>query len=131
MRCYFHSQQNCFLDYFHDPVLDGAVIHVVDMPFQYSEKGGMCTEVLDNLAGSIFLAASKDHGFLLSCRNTVLHTCAEFRRPSQNYSNNPSSKTTSNILLLSSNPSDLLHPTYYDRKRDVQEEFVSLIKTAL
>ena len=43
MRCYFYSQQNHFLDYFDDPVLDGAVIYVADIPTQYSEKEGMHT----------------------------------------------------------------------------------------
>ena len=34
------------------------------------------------------------------------------------------------MLLLPSNPNDSLHPTYYERKGDVQAEYASLIKTA-
>ena len=37
MKCYFHHKQNCFLDYFKDPVLDGAVIYVGNVPFQYNK----------------------------------------------------------------------------------------------
>ena len=122
MRCYFHSQQNCFLDYFNDPVLDGAVIHVGDIPFWYGEKEGMETEVLDIPTGSIFLATSRDHDFLLSHRNTSLHTPTESRKFSYSCIENPSSSTTSHMPLPPSNPSDLLHPSYYNRKRDDQPE---------
>ena len=61
----------------------------------------------------------------------MLHTSSESIRYSQNCVYNPSSYTTSNMLLPSSNPSDALHPTNYDRKRDTQEEYTRLIKTAL
>ena len=74
IRCYFHSQQNHFLNYFHNPALDGAVIYVGDIPLWYSGKVGTYTEVLDNPTGNVFLAAGRDHKFLLSYRNTVLHT---------------------------------------------------------
>ena len=36
MKCYFHHEQNCFLDYFDDPLPDDAVIYVSDVPFQYT-----------------------------------------------------------------------------------------------
>ena len=116
MRCYFHDQQNSFLDYFSDSIPDGAVIYASDILLQYSEKGGTYTEVPDNLTGNIFLAASKDHKFLLHYKNTALHTFADSRRSSQKYIDSPSSDTTSNMPLPSSNPSDPLHPIYYDRK---------------
>ena len=45
MRCYFHSKQNCFLDYFDDSVPDGAVIYAGDILYKYSEKQGTYTEV--------------------------------------------------------------------------------------
>ena len=92
---------------------------------------GTYTEVLDNLAGNIFLAASKDQKFLLSHRNTAIHTSAESGRSNQNYIDNPSSNMTSNIPLPSSNPSDPLYPKFYDRKRDAKEEYASLIKITL
>ena len=40
MKCYFHHEQNCFLDYFDDPILDDAVIYTRDIPFQDNEKEG-------------------------------------------------------------------------------------------
>ena len=54
MMCWFHSQQNCFLDYFDDPVPDGSVIYPGDIPFQYSEKEGTYAEVIDNPTGNVF-----------------------------------------------------------------------------
>ena len=73
MRCYFHHQGNCFIDYFDDPALDGVMIHAGNYQFQYNEQEGMYTEVLGNPTGNIFLAASRDHEFLLSHRGTVLY----------------------------------------------------------
>ena len=32
---YFHHKQNCFLDYFDDPIPDDAVIYVSDIPVQW------------------------------------------------------------------------------------------------
>ena len=69
--------------------------------------------------------------FLLTCRNTVLHTSTESRRWSHNYVKNPRSGTTSHMSLPPSNASNPLHPTYYDRKRDTQAEHINLRKTAL
>ena len=43
-----------FIDYFDDPVPDGAVIYAGDVPFQYNEQEGMCTEFLGNPTGNIF-----------------------------------------------------------------------------
>ena len=94
MRCYFHSQQNCFLDYFDDPVMDGAVIYVDDIPFQYSEKEGMYTAVLHNPTGNVFLTTSRDHELLLCYRATALHISAESWRSSHNYVKNLSSSIT-------------------------------------
>ena len=91
----------------------------------------MYREVLDNPIGNIFLAACKYHEFLISHRNTALHTSIESRRSSQNYVDNPNLYTTSNMPLPSSDPSDLLHLTYYDRKRRCSGGISSLIKIAL
>ena len=117
MRCCIHSQQNCFLDYFNDPVPDSAVTYTSDIPFLYSEREGMYTEVLDNQTGNAFLATSMDHEILLNNRDTVLYTFTESRRSSHNYIEDPTSSTTSHMPLPPSNPSDQLHPTYFDRKR--------------
>ena len=114
MTCYFHSKQNSFLDYFNESLPDGAVIYVGDIPFWYSEKEGMFAEVLDNMTGNIFLATSRNHKFLLSYKNTTLHTSAKYRRSSYNCLKNPSSITSTHMLLLPSNPSDPLHSTHYE-----------------
>ena len=111
--------------------MDGAVISMGDTPFQYSEKEGMYTEVLDNLTGNVFLATGRDHEFLLSYRNTTLCTSTESRRSCHNYIKNSNSNTATCMWLLPSNPSDPLHPTYYERKREVWDEYISLIKQAI
>ena len=59
MRCYFHCWHNHFFDYFHDPVLDGAVIYAGDIQFWYSEQEGMYRGVLDNYIWNVFLAVSR------------------------------------------------------------------------
>ena len=40
MRCYFHCQFNHFLNYFDDPVPDGAVIYAGAILLQYSKQEG-------------------------------------------------------------------------------------------
>ena len=52
-----------FIDYFTDPVLDGAVIYAGDIPYQYNEQEGTYTEFLGNATGNIFQAASRDQEF--------------------------------------------------------------------
>ena len=66
MRCYFHHQYNCFIDFFDDHVPDNTVLFAGYIPFQYNEQESIYTEFLGNPTGNIFLAASIDHGFLLS-----------------------------------------------------------------
>ena len=58
MRCHFHYQHNCFIDYFDDPVLYGAMIYAGDVLFKYDEQEGTCTEFFGNPTGYVFLAAS-------------------------------------------------------------------------
>ena len=48
MWCYLHYLWNWFIDYFDDPVPDGAVIYNGDVPCQYNKKEGMYTEFLGN-----------------------------------------------------------------------------------
>ena len=55
MMHYFHHQQNCFLDYFNDPVPGDAVIYVGNIPFWYSEREGTYTELLDDETENAFL----------------------------------------------------------------------------
>ena len=33
IKCYFHCEHNCFLDYFDDLIPDDAVIYMRDIPF--------------------------------------------------------------------------------------------------
>ena len=80
MECYFHHQQNCFLDCFSDPLQDGLVIYVGGILFWNSEKVGTYTEVFVNTIGNSFWAASRYHEFLPSHKDTVLHTSADSSR---------------------------------------------------
>ena len=52
---------NCFLDYFDDPVLDGVVIYVDDVPFHYNEQEDKYTEFIGNPIGIIFVATERDN----------------------------------------------------------------------
>ena len=70
MKCDFHHQQTCFLDHFDDPVLDGAVIYTNDFPFQYNKREG---SYVGSPTDIFFVAATRDHEFLLSQRSIVLN----------------------------------------------------------
>ena len=134
MRCYFHHQHNCFIDYFDNSVLDVVVINAEGIPFWYYEQEGMYTDMLGSPTGNIFLAASRDHEFLQSHRGTVLHvphTCIESSKPSNNYMKNSSSSSTVHMHVSSLYPNDSLHLMYNTRKRDAQVEYLGLIKTVL
>ena len=48
MKCYFHYEQNHFLDYFEDPGPDDAVIYMSDVLFQYNKREGRYTEFVGN-----------------------------------------------------------------------------------
>ena len=63
MKCYFHHEQNHFLDNFKDPVPDGAVVHVGSAPFKYNERAAKYTEFVGNLTGIISVVANRDHEF--------------------------------------------------------------------
>ena len=73
MQCSFHHLWNHFIDYFDNPVLDGAVIYTGIVPFQYNDQVGMYIEFSGNPAGNIFLASSRDHEFLLSRKGNMSH----------------------------------------------------------
>ena len=80
MRCYFHHQCNCFIDYVNDPFLDYAVIYAEDISFQYNEQEGTFTEFLGNPTGTM--------NFLLGHRGTALHAShfsAESRTSNHSY----------------------------------------------
>ena len=72
MRCYFHYQCNCFIDYFDDAVSDAAVMCTGYMPFQYNEQRDMYTECFGKQTGNVF-AASRSNELLLSHRGTASH----------------------------------------------------------
>ena len=61
----FHFKQNCFLGCFKDPILDGTAIYAGDVPFWYNTREGKYTEFIGNPTGIIFVAAKRDHKFLL------------------------------------------------------------------
>ena len=64
MKCYYDCTHGHFLDYFNDNILDDAVIHSGDIPFQYNKVEGMYTEFISNQAGAVFTVVKRDHAFL-------------------------------------------------------------------
>ena len=66
VQCYFYCLWSHFIDYFNDPVWDGAFIYTGNVPFQYSEQEGTYTDFSGNTTGNVLLATSRDHDFLLS-----------------------------------------------------------------
>ena len=112
MRCYFHCQCSCFIDYFDVTVLGGAGIYAGDIPFWYNKQEDTYTEFLGNPTGNVFLAESRDHEFLLSHRGTGLHashSSAESRKSNYNYIEKSSFSTTTHAQISASDPSDHLH----------------------
>ena len=71
-RCYLYFQCNHFIDCINDPVPEGAVIYA-DALFWYDEQKGTYTEFFGYPTGYIFLAANRNHEYLLSHRGTTLH----------------------------------------------------------
>ena len=71
MKCYFHHEQNCFLDYFDDLVPDDAVIYMSDVPFQYKEREGRYTEFVGNPTGTTLVVFKRDQKILLGQRNNA------------------------------------------------------------
>ena len=127
MKCYFHHEQNCYSDYFKDPVLDGAVICAGDVPFQYNEWEGTYTEFVGNLISDVFVAANKNHEFLLSHKgkaSNIPNGSNKFRK--LNFVENCSNL----IQITPTNPGDMSHPIYTARKRD-DAYYLSRVKLAL
>ena len=71
-KCYLHHEQNCFLEYFDDPVPDDAVIYMTDVPFQYNEGEGRYTEFKGNPIGTNVVANKGIKKILLGQRNHAL-----------------------------------------------------------
>ena len=91
---YFHYQHKHFIDYLNDPVLDGAVIYAGDVPFWNDEQEGTYTEIFGNSTNYMFVAASRDHKFLLNHRSIILHfspTPIESRKTNHDCINNSQS----------------------------------------
>ena len=118
---------SCSIDYFNNLVLDGVVICAGDVPSQYNELEDMYMEFSGNTTENVFLAASRDHEFLLSDKGDMSHI-----------SNNSIEPTKSNFVENSINlmqisfpiPSDPSHPTYNAHNRDAQAEYLAIIKMA-
>ena len=104
MWCYVYCPWNSFLDYFSDPVPDGAVIYEGNVPFQYNKQEDMYTEFVGYPTCKVLLAASKDHDFFPSHKGNA-----------SNVSNNSNKSKKSKFVRNSSNltqitpqiPSDL------------------------
>ena len=114
MKCYFHHEQNCFLDYFKDPALNGAIIYADDVPFQYNEWEGKYTEFIGSPTDIMFVAVNMDHKFLLSWKGNV----SNISDSSNNFRKFNLIENSSNLIQITpTNPGNMSHPTYNDRKK--------------
>ena len=59
------------MDYLDYPVPDETLIYAGDVPLQYNEQEGMYAEFIGIPACNAFLAASRDHEFLLNHKGNV------------------------------------------------------------
>ena len=66
IKCYFHYDQNWFLDYFEHSALNGAIIYEGDVIFQWKKWEHKYTEFVGNLTGIISVATNRVHEFLLN-----------------------------------------------------------------
>ena len=107
MKCYFHYEQNCFLDYFKDPVLDHTVIYVGNVPFQCNKQEDKYTEFVGNLTGNIFVAANRDYEFLLRHKGNATY----IPNSSNNFRKLNVVENSSNLIqILPPNPGNSSHP---------------------
>ena len=114
MKCSFHHKQNCFLDYFKDAVLDGAVIYVGDVLLQFKLGDSRYTEFVGNPTGNVFVATNRDHKFLLSHKDNasnIPNSSNNFRK--LNFVENSSN----HIQMTPPNPGYTSHPAYDVKKR--------------
>ena len=110
----------CFIDYFNDPVTDGAVIYVGDIPFWYNEQEGMYTEILGNLTGNVFLVESRSHDFLLSHRGNALHASQSFAESRKSNDNMLKSLVPSQLFMhgyhLQTPVTSYTYPTLHEKE---------------
>ena len=128
MKCYYHHKQHCFLDYFDYSIPDDAVIYMSDIPFKYNEREGRHTEFIGNPTGTSFVAAKRDHEFLLCQRSktpNVLSNLNNFRQL------NVTENCSNLIQIAPTNTSDTLHHMYHVQKRDADAEYLGRVKMAL
>ena len=120
MKCYFHHEQNHFLDYFKDPV--------PDVPFQDSKREGKYTEFTGHQIGIIFVADNKDYEFLLTQKGNASNMSSN----SDNFRKLNVSGNSSNLIqIAAANPGDTSHPTYNAWKRDAEADYLSRLKITL
>ena len=125
MKCYYDHWHGCFLDYFHDPILDDEVIYAGDIPFQYKKVEGRYTQFIGNSAGTGFTVGKKNHEFLLS--------------QSKNNANMSSDSLNFGPLNTNQNCSNFVHVGFTDRgdlsyhaiKQDADAEYLEEVTQAI
>ena len=128
VKCYFHHEHNCFLDYLKDQVLDDTVIYMSDVPFQYNKIESRYTGFIGNLTGTTLLATKRDQEILLGQRNNTSNMSGN----SNNFRQLSANEECSNLTqMVPATPSDTSHPTYNAPKRDPDEEYFSRVKIEL
>ena len=99
-----------------------------NVQFQYNMKAGTYTEYLGNPTGNIFLAASRDHDFLLCHKSNTSNVLIILK----NLIKTNLFKNSINLIKITSSiPRDPLHPNYYAKKRDPKAKYSDIIKRAL
>ena len=92
MKSYFHHKQNHFFDYFKDPVPNGVVIYMGDVPFEYNERDSKYTDVLGSPTGIIFVGDKMDHNFFLNQISNVSNVSSNLNNFRQSNATGNSSK---------------------------------------
>ena len=128
MKCYFYCKQNCFLDYFDDPILDVAVIYMSDISFQYSERGCKYTKFIGTPKSTIFVANKRDHEFLLCKRsNTSNMSCNP-----NNFGQLSITKICSDLTKIApANTGGTSHHTDHAQKRYADVKYLGRVKMVL
>ena len=112
-----------FLDYFVDPVPDGAVVYVGDVLFQYNKREGSIA-LVGNPTGIIFEAAKRDHEFLLNQKGNT----SNMSNNSNNCRKLNAIENSRNLMqIAATNSGDMSHLTYNAWKRDADADYWSRV----
>ena len=104
-----YYKQNCVLNYFEDPVPNGTVIYMDDVPFQYKERQDKYTEFLGNPTSMIFVADKRHHELLL---NQISNASNMSNNSNNSRRLNFTEKSNNLIHLSPANPGYTSHTIY-------------------